>query len=119
MTPAPTSQVDLMLRAFSDPLRLRILNLLQSGELCACDLVDILQVPQPTLSRHMSHLSKARLLKKREERSWNFYTLAPAGSSLHGKLLECLDSCVEEIPETPTDRRRARQNRKRGGCCPA
>ena len=36
-----------MFRAFSDPIRLRILNLVQPGDLCVCDLVEILRLPQP------------------------------------------------------------------------
>lgn len=46
--PAPAkTPVDLMFRAFSDPIRLRILNLVRDGELCVCDLVEILRAPQP------------------------------------------------------------------------
>ena len=67
-----------MFRAFSDPIRLRILNLLQAGELCVCDLVDVLRLPQPTISRHLSYLRRASLVTARRERSWNYYALAQA-----------------------------------------
>lgn len=108
-----------MFRAFSDPIRLRILNLLQAGELCVCDLVDVLQLPQPTISRHLSYLRRAGLVTARRERSWNFYALAKARSTFHGKLLDCLASCFRDVPEMTRDAKRVRQNQKRGGCCPA
>ena len=56
MKVAVTNRVDLMFRAFSDRNRLRILHLLQGGEMCVGDIVDILQVPQPRVSRHLAYL---------------------------------------------------------------
>ena len=118
MPNAARSQVDLMFRAFSDPIRLRILSLIRPGELCVCDLVDILRLPQPTISRHLSYLRRACLVTVRQERSWNYYELAPARSAFHRKLLECLATCFRDVPEMATDASRARAVRKRGGCCP-
>jgi ArsR family transcriptional regulator len=118
MPSAPKTKVDLMFRAFSDPIRLRILSLIQPGELCVCDLVEILNLPQPTISRHLSYLRRAGLVKVRQERSWNYYELALARSAFHTKLLECLGSCFRDVPEMASDATRARAVRKRGGCCP-
>jgi ArsR family transcriptional regulator len=97
MPSAPKTKVDLMFRAFSDPIRVRILSLIQPGELCVCDLVEILKVPQPTISRQLSYLRRAGLVKMRQERSWNYYELARARSGFHAKLLECLDSCFRDV----------------------
>jgi ArsR family transcriptional regulator, arsenate/arsenite/antimonite-responsive transcriptional repressor len=108
-----------MFRAFSDPIRLRILRLVQPGELCVCDLVAILKLPQPTISRHLAYLRRAGLVRVREERSWNFYALAPARSPFHKTLIECLGSCFRDVPKMATDATRARALRKRGGCCPS
>jgi ArsR family transcriptional regulator len=118
MPAAAKSQVDLMFRAFSDPIRLRILSLLRPGELCVCDLIEVLELPQPTISRHLSYLRRAGLVQVRRDRSWNFYNLAPARSVFHTKLLECLGSCFRDVPEMSRDVARARTVRKRGGCCP-
>jgi ArsR family transcriptional regulator len=117
MPSAPKTKVDLMFRAFSDPIRLRILSLIQLGELCVCDLVEILEVPQPTVSRHLSYLRRAGLVRVRQERSWNYYELAPARSAFHTKLIECLATCFRDVPELASDATRARAVRKRGGCC--
>jgi ArsR family transcriptional regulator len=118
MPSAAKTKVDLMFRAFSDPIRLRILTLVQPGELCVCDLVEILRVPQPTISRHLSYLRRAGLVMVRQDRSWNYYALTPARSGFHTKLLECLSTCFRDVPELATDATRARAVRKKGGCCP-
>ena len=108
-----------MFRAFSDPIRLRILHLIQAGELCVCNLVEILRLPQPTVSRHLSYLRKAGLVNMRQERSWNFYTLVTARAAFHKKLLGCLGSCFRDVPELTRDLERSRRVRARGGCYPA
>ena len=50
MPAAAKNRVDLTFRAFADPIRLRILNLIRDGELCVCDLVEVLKLP-PDASR--------------------------------------------------------------------
>lgn len=108
--------VDRLFRAFSDRTRLRILHLLKGEELCVCDLVSILRVPQPTASRHLGYLRRAGLVRVRKERSWNYYSLAEPRNSFHAKLLECLGTCFSEVPELGRDMaRRARTGV--GKCC--
>jgi len=110
--------VNLIFRAFSDRTRLRILSLLRGGELCVGDLVVVLRLPQPKVSRHLAYLRKAGLVCAREEGLWNFYTLAPARSSIHAKMLECLGACFGDVPEITRDAGKARDLKKTGGCCP-
>ncbi len=114
------SQVDLVFRAFSDRTRLRILHLLQAGELCVCDLVDVLGVPQPKVSRHLAYLRKARLVNIRKAGLWSYYTLAPAKASFHAKLLECLSCCFRDVPELKRDADKLANRRKKcsgAECC--
>lgn len=111
--------IDRMFRAFSDPTRLRALHLLRGGETCVGDLVEILQVPQPTASRHLRYLREAGLVEARREGRWCFYSLAEASSGFHRRLLDCLGSCFAEVPELAGDARRAARLRERGGCCAA
>jgi ArsR family transcriptional regulator len=118
MPSAPKTRVDHMFRAFSDPTRLRILHLIRDGEICVCDLVEVLRLPQPTVSRHLSYLRKAGLVNTREERSWNFYALAPARTTFHRKLLDCLGACFNDVPELSADAERAKRFKARGSCCP-
>ncbi|UCF81219.1 MAG: winged helix-turn-helix transcriptional regulator [Acidobacteriota bacterium] len=95
---------NLMFRAFSDPTRLRILHLLGEGEVCVGDLVEILTVPQPTVSRHLSYLRRAGLVRARRNGRWCFYSLAGATTKFHRQLLDCLGSCFQEVPEIREDR---------------
>jgi ArsR family transcriptional regulator, arsenate/arsenite/antimonite-responsive transcriptional repressor len=110
--------VDLMFRAFSDRTRLRILHVLQGGELCVGDIVAILQAPQPRVSRHLAYLRKAHLVLVRKSGLWSHYCLAPARTPFHRKLLECLAKCFGEVPEVQADSARAAKLKKSGGCCP-
>ena len=110
--------VDLMFRAFSDRTRLRILHVLLGGELCVGDLVEILQAPQPRISRHLAYLRKASLVTVRKSGLWSHYSLAPAKTPFHRKLLECLAKCFGEVPELQADSARAARIRRSGGCCP-
>ena len=113
--PAPAkNRVDLIFRAFADPVRLRILNLIQDGEICVGDLVSVLKAPQPTVSRHLAYLRRAGLVSVRQERSWNYYVLAPARSAFHQKMLECLTTCYADVPEMVNDRNRTQSLRSRG-----
>jgi ArsR family transcriptional regulator len=110
--------VDRIFRAFSDRTRLRILSLLKEGELCVGDLVEILRVPQPRVSRHLAYLRKAGLVQMRETGLWNFYRLASAESPFHKKMIECLGACFSNVPEIARDAGKARTLKKSGGCCP-
>ena len=112
-----SDQVDFMFRAFCDRTRLRILSLLRGGELCVGDIVDILQVPQPRVSRHLGHLRKAGLVTARKSGLWMHYSLAKPKSTFHRKLLECAVTCFQEVPEIKADNARATKTRKSGGCC--
>ena len=108
--------VDRIFRAFADRTRLRILHLLHPGELCVCDLVEVLGVPQPKVSRHLAYLRKARLVLARKEGLWSYYRLAPAANEFHRKLLECLACCFNDVPELSKDASRLR--RRRAACGP-
>lgn len=87
-----------MLRAISDPKRLRIMDMLSCGELCACQILAAFSVTQPTLSHDMRVLLDAGLVTDRREGKNTFYALsanAPAAllESL-GKILTPKDDCI-------------------------
>jgi ArsR family transcriptional regulator len=115
---AKIAPVDLVFRAFSDRTRLRILHLLRGGECCVGDIVNVLRVEQPSASRHLAYLRKAGLVTVRKAKMWSYYSLAPARSPFHQKLLECLGCCFGEVPELQKDAARAERLKKSGGCCP-
>lgn len=119
--PRPAGQcdenVDQMFRAFSDRTRLRILHLLLGGETCVGDIVEILRTTQPRASQHLAYLRNAGLVVSRKSGLWNYYSLAPAKTGFHKKLLECLKHCFSSVPELQADDRRAASVRNAGGCC--
>lgn len=71
-----------MFKAFCDPNRLMILEILKTGEHCACKLLDILDVSQSTLSHHMKLLTEANIVNVRKEGKWSHYSLSQEGISL-------------------------------------
>jgi ArsR family transcriptional regulator, arsenate/arsenite/antimonite-responsive transcriptional repressor len=110
---------DRMFKAFSDPTRLRILHVLAEGEFCVGDMVGILRVPQPKVSRHLGYLRRAGLVEARKNGLWNFYRLARPRTALHRHLVACLTSCFRGVPGIQADARKAGKIRRSGGCCPA
>ncbi|QDV38921.1 ArsR/SmtB family transcription factor [Tautonia plasticadhaerens] len=96
-----------LLRAFADPVRLRLLNLLVGDrEVCVCHLHEALGLPQPTVSRHLAHLRKLGLVVGRKDGLWVHYRLARPGSGLHRTLIDCVGDCLGPIELLREDRRR-------------
>jgi ArsR family transcriptional regulator len=62
-------------KAISDPTRLKILYLLQEGELCVCEIIMALEKPQSTISHHLNVLKSAGCIKGRKEGVWIHYKL--------------------------------------------
>ncbi len=77
-----------ILKALSDGTRLRILNLLYEGELCVCDVMEVLEISQAKASRHLIYLKNAGLAKDRKQAQWAYYSLTK------DKNLKFIDSLV-------------------------
>lgn len=102
-----TEHPSAVFRAFADPTRLRILNLLHAEkEICVCDLCEVLGEIQPKVSRHLATLRAAGLVEVRSDGKWKFYTLTQGASPLHRSLLRCVGSCLGDVPELERDSRR-------------
>jgi len=71
-----TIMIHQIFKALSQSIRLRIVIMLLDRELCVCDLIQLLQLPQSTVSRHMSRLRAAGLVIDRREGKWVHYRLA-------------------------------------------
>ncbi len=96
-------------RALADETRLRIIALLMDGELCVCDLVAVLELPQSTVSRHLACLRHAGMVSDRRRGQWMFYRLA-AADGLRAALVELLGRQRQAIPRAGEDRRRLRKH---------
>lgn len=75
-------------KAFCDENRIRILEMLQTGEKCGCKLLEELNVTQPTLSHHMKILCDAGIVEGRKEGKWTHYKISNDGRKNALKLLE-------------------------------
>lgn len=64
----------LVFKALGDATRLKIMEMLSCGELCACDILESFAITQPTLSYHMKILSDCGLIKSYKEGSWIRYS---------------------------------------------
>ncbi|MBD2093292.1 winged helix-turn-helix transcriptional regulator [Microcoleus sp. FACHB-1515] len=61
--------------ALSEPLRVQVLDLLRTKELCVCDLCEVLNLPQSKLSFHLKVLREAELVRSRQAGRWIYYSL--------------------------------------------
>jgi ArsR family transcriptional regulator len=62
-------------KALSDETRLKILKLLEKGELCVCDIVSAFNTSQPKISFHLSILKEAGLITDRKQGKWSHYSI--------------------------------------------
>ncbi|MDP3541666.1 MAG: metalloregulator ArsR/SmtB family transcription factor [Elusimicrobiota bacterium] len=92
-----------LFRAFADPTRLRILGLLSGREVCVCDLMAVLGVPQSKVSQHLAYLRSAGLVVFRQEGKWRHYALAKPAGRVHARLVGCLSECFAEIGDLKRD----------------
>jgi ArsR family transcriptional regulator len=102
-----------LFKAFADPVRLRLLNLLADGEVCVCHLHEVLELPQSTVSRHLAYLRRRGLVVGRKEGLWVHYRLAKPGGELHRTMLRGLDACERAVDSLAEDRKRLAGR----GCC--
>jgi DNA-binding transcriptional ArsR family regulator len=64
-----------VLKAMGHPVRLRILAMLRSGELCVCQMTALLELATSTVSAHLAELKRAGLVSERKDGRWVFYHL--------------------------------------------
>ncbi|SDF13999.1 ArsR/SmtB family transcription factor [Terriglobus roseus] len=84
-------------QALGDRTRLRLLNLMGEQEVCVCYFVEILDAPQPKISRHLAYLRKAGIVSARREGKWMHYRIVmPAHIGATQILKQTLASLKEE-----------------------
>ncbi|NJD01713.1 MAG: winged helix-turn-helix transcriptional regulator [Ruminiclostridium sp.] len=74
-------------KAFCDENRLQILELLRSGEKCACVLLAQLNIGQSTLSHHMKIMVQSGIVASRNEGKWTYYSISLQGAQVARDLL--------------------------------
>lgn len=85
-----------IIKAISDSSRLKIVDILSCGEMCACDILEHFDFTQPTLSHHMKVLMDCGIVECRREGLWSFYFL---NSSNCNKLILFLMNLITDTNE--------------------
>lgn len=87
-------------KALCDEKRLCIISLLQSGEKCACTLIDSMKIGQSALSYHMKILCDSGIVKSRQEGKWTHYRISKSGSELALKRLAQITNINKDTKNT-------------------
>ncbi len=101
------ADLDALFKGFADPTRLRVLSALIAGELCVCDLVELLGMSQPAVSRHLAYLRRMGLVTATREWKFAHYRLADARNAVHRNLVACVRSCFVGVPSLDAERKAA------------
>jgi len=92
---APEESIEslaVIFKALADPARLRILNLIaQKGEMCNCHIEQITNYGNSKISRHLSYLRQAGIVRNRREGLWIYYSLKPSNELIIQKIQQLLD----------------------------
>lgn len=85
-------------KALSEEVRLRILMLLVHGELCVCDIMDVLEEPQSKISRHLSYLKHSGLITSKRVGVWMHYMLAETTEETIHAQMEFMRERLSQLP---------------------
>jgi ArsR family transcriptional regulator len=103
-------------KALSDETRLRIMVLLTHGELCVCDVMEVLGEPQSKVSRHLAYLKHSGLTNSRRVGVWMHYSLRKPDDRVHRTLVDFLKGTLSHLPQFQKDRERLFELKRQGGC---
>jgi DNA-binding transcriptional ArsR family regulator len=93
-------------KAVADPSRVRILKLLEGGELCVCQITTVLGLAVATVSKHLAGLKTAGLLQQRRDGKWVYYRLAERELNPYARqFLFLVGATLAEDPTIAEDRR--------------
>jgi len=101
-------------RALGHPARLRIVAMLRTGELCVCQITEVLQLAQSTVSNHLRELRRAGMISERKDGRWVYFSLcsdpevrpwldAALLTASDDPQLEADEAKVEELRELPVE----------------
>ncbi|MBF2053364.1 MAG: winged helix-turn-helix transcriptional regulator [Candidatus Sericytochromatia bacterium] len=129
-TDVSLAQATVLAKAVAEETRLRLLMLLQPQELCACQIVEVFELANSTISKHLSLLKQAGLLASRKSGRWIYYRW-PDPSDLQDPAvdltLQWVQALLQSASQTQVDREQVQQIlqldpvalclRQRGGDC--
>ena len=109
-----------LFKSLSDPTRIRIIWILQfGGELCVCDLMAVLELPQSTVSRHLAYLRNAGLVDDQRKGVWMYYRLPEHVNDIIAEILAVVRLTGKDSEQAALDQHhlKAYLREKRAGTC--
>jgi len=102
-------------KAISDPTRVRMLKLLEGGELCVCEIMEILGLVQSTASKHLNILKMAGLVESRKGGTWSYYRLAEKSREYNKDFLKFMALHLNDDDVITKDKKFLKTKKK--NCC--
>jgi ArsR family transcriptional regulator len=90
-------------RGLADETRLRILHLIGDREVCVCYFVQVLNLSQPKVSRHLAYLRRSGLVEARREGKWIHYRVASLKDPKAAQALKDAIAWTHELPQAKRD----------------
>ena len=106
-----------VMKALSEEIRIRILNLLKGGELCVCELEHILGINQSNASRHLNRLTNAKLINFEKRALYVYYQINEKALAENPVIKEVIYSEFPKIEQCKEDARRLEKYRQSGITC--
>jgi ArsR family transcriptional regulator len=103
-------------RALSEETRLRIVMLLTQGELCVCDLMEVLEEPQSKVSRHLAYLKHSGITDSKRVGVWMHYWLKESRNGIYKAQINFLKEQLTHLPQFRSDMERLLELKKQGAC---
>jgi ArsR family transcriptional regulator len=101
--------IELLFKALADRTRLRIINLIGGDEICVCYLVEVLNINQPKVSRHLAYLRRARVVSARRDGKWMHYRIVEPPDPQAASIFREVRTSVANEGEMQRDRSRLNQ----------
>jgi ArsR family transcriptional regulator len=96
--------LEALFQALGDRTRLRLLNLMADGEVCVCFFIEVLDEPQPKISRHLAYLRSAGLVAARREAKWAHYAITPPAEPTTRAAFDAIMATMREDRQMQRDR---------------
>ncbi len=97
-----------VMKALSDPNRVKILKMLQHKVLCVCEMQAVLKIAQPTVSKHLKVLEDAGLVGYKKDGLWVNYEIAKDSSNIYaGHMMKYLAGILDDDPQIVAGRKNA------------
>ncbi|MBZ0255693.1 metalloregulator ArsR/SmtB family transcription factor [bacterium] len=95
-----------ILKALADENRVRILMALRNGELCACQIIELLGLAPSTVSKHLSILKNAGLVESRKDGRWMYFELADDESARAAEAVQFIFANIKSDKQIQFDKKR-------------